>query len=61
MTTLPTENKISKDKNILLVLQNAPDPHAELQYLTDHFCGSVTGNPDDLVTGTDKKFTFAEI
>ncbi|WES99026.1 hypothetical protein P2W68_05270 [Chryseobacterium arthrosphaerae] len=53
MTTLPTENKISKDKNILLVLQNAPDPHAELQYLTDHFCGSVTDNPDDL--GTDKK------
>ncbi|WP_241285774.1 hypothetical protein [Chryseobacterium arthrosphaerae] len=55
MTTLPTENKISKDKNILLVLQNAPDPHAELQYLTDHFCGSVTDNPDDLGTGTDKK------
>ncbi|WP_278381307.1 hypothetical protein [Chryseobacterium arthrosphaerae] len=54
-TLLPTENKISKDKNILLVLQNAPDPNAELQYLTDHFCGSVTGNPDDLGTGTDKK------
>ncbi|WP_312305934.1 hypothetical protein [Chryseobacterium sp.] len=55
MTTLPTENKISKDKNVLLVLQNAPDTNAELQYLTDHFCGSVINSPDDLSTSINKK------
>lgn len=41
MNTLPTENKITKDKNILVVLQNAKDINPELQYLINHFCGSV--------------------
>lgn len=41
MNTLPFENKISKDKNILLVLQSEQDTHTELQYLIDNFCGSV--------------------
>lgn len=42
MTTLSFENKISKDKNILLILQDSRNTSDELQYLIDHFCGFVT-------------------
>ncbi len=39
------ENKIAKDKNILVVLNNRQEINQELQYLIDHFCGTVV---DDL-------------
>lgn len=55
MTTLPTENKISKDKNVLLVLQSNAAPNADLQYLTDHFCGSVINSLADLDATSNKK------
>jgi hypothetical protein len=35
------ENKISKDKNVLVVLNNSQEINAELQYIIDHFCGTV--------------------
>lgn len=47
MTTLPFENKISKDKNLLVVLQNNGDIGSELQYLIDNFCGTVTQSLSD--------------
>lgn len=37
----PTENKISKDKNALIVLKNSNEISSELQYLIDNFCGSI--------------------
>ncbi len=39
------ENKIARDKNILVVLNNRQEINAELQYITDNFCGTVV---DDL-------------
>lgn len=35
------ENKITKDENVLLVLQNTRDESNELEYLIQNFCGSV--------------------
>jgi hypothetical protein len=35
------ENKISKDKNVLVVLNTPQTINSELQYLIDHFCGTV--------------------
>ncbi len=55
MTTLPTENKISKDKNVLLVLQSNAAPNTDLQYLTDYFCGSVINSVADLDATSNKK------
>lgn len=55
MTTLPTENKISKDKNVLLVLQSNAAQNTDLQYLTDHFCGSVINSLADLDATSNKK------
>ncbi|MGE8434734.1 hypothetical protein [Chryseobacterium joostei] len=47
MTTLPFENKISKDKNVLVVLQNDNTINSELQYLIENFCGLVINNLSD--------------
>ncbi|MGU3375716.1 hypothetical protein [Chryseobacterium sp. M5A1_1a] len=47
MTTLPFENKISKDKNVLIVLQNNETTNSDLQYLIDNFCGLVINNLSD--------------
>jgi hypothetical protein len=44
MTTSQTENKISKDKNVLLVLQDDSETNAELLYLIDKFCGKVVNS-----------------
>lgn len=41
ITTSPIENRISKDKNILLVLQDDRETNAELDKLVDKFCGKV--------------------
>lgn len=35
------ENKISKDKNALIILNKSLKINSELQYLIDNFCGSV--------------------
>ncbi|GEN74600.1 hypothetical protein [Chryseobacterium hagamense] len=35
------ENRIARDKNILVVLNNRHKIDQELQYLMDHFCGTV--------------------
>ncbi|PWN61203.1 hypothetical protein [Chryseobacterium viscerum] len=48
MTILPFENKITHDKNILVVLQHDKDINPELQYLIDHFCGSVVNRFSDI-------------
>ncbi|MDJ1502695.1 hypothetical protein [Xanthocytophaga agilis] len=54
MATSQIENKISKDKNILLVLQNDQDTISELQSLINTFCGKVVNSfSDDLVERND--------
>lgn len=55
MTTLPSENKITRDKNILVVLQQDNDINPELQYLMDHFCGSVVNRLSDINTNVSSK------
>lgn len=47
MTTLSFENKITKNKNILVVLQNNGNINPELQYLIDNFCGLITNTLSD--------------
>lgn len=50
------ENKISKAKNILLVLTEAPEYTGELKYLMEHFCGSVITHPSEIgVAITEKR------
>lgn len=41
MSTPNIENKISKNRNILIVLQENIELNSELHYLTENFCGSV--------------------
>lgn len=41
MRTSNIENKISKDKNILIVLQENVELNSELHYLSQNFCGEV--------------------
>ncbi|WP_299680628.1 hypothetical protein [uncultured Dokdonia sp.] len=43
-----TENNISKDKNILLVLSDITDKTDELTYLIEHFCGTVIDNISEI-------------
>lgn len=47
MNILPSENKISKDKNVLIVLKDQQEINSELQYLIDNFCGSVFYDADN--------------
>lgn len=47
MTTLPFENKITKDKNVLVVLQHNENINPELSYLIENFCGSVSTTLSD--------------
>ena len=48
MITSKLENQISKDKNILIILNKDVERHTELQYLMDHFCGSVTNHLSEI-------------
>ena len=48
MITPKLENRITKDKNILIVLNESEDNTAELQYLMDHFCGKVIKNLSEI-------------
>lgn len=54
MNTLPNENKISKNKNVLVVLQNNK-ASSELSYLIDNFCGSVVNSFSDIDAGPNIK------
>lgn len=44
MITSQMENKISKDKNILIVLQDSSEISSELKYLIDTFCGQIVSS-----------------
>ncbi len=55
MTTLPFENKITKDKNILIVLQNNENLNPDLSYLIKNFCGSVINMFDSNIDFNNKK------
>lgn len=55
MTTLPFENKITKDKNILVLLENNRNNSPELQYLIDNFCGSVVHTLSEVNTDFNNK------
>jgi hypothetical protein len=41
------ENRIARDKNVLVVLNNYKETSHELRYLTDHFCGTVVTELND--------------
>jgi hypothetical protein len=44
MNTSQIENKISKDKNVLVVLQGDSDINPDTRYLMDKFCGEVVNS-----------------
>lgn len=50
MTTAKIENKIYKDKNILVVLQDDREINSELHYLIDKFCGTVVNSLSEIQT-----------
>lgn len=58
MTTLPGENKISKDKNILIVLEKNPNSIPELNYLIEKFCGNVVNDFSEITTSLDNKMIY---
>lgn len=56
MITSQVENKITKDKNILVVLQDNSGTSSELKYLIDTFCGIVVKSLSEISTiHSDKK------
>lgn len=55
MSTSNIENKISKDRNILIVLQENIELNSELHYLTENFCGSVVKNLSEIQTSLSDK------
>ncbi|SEO26778.1 hypothetical protein SAMN05444671_0501 [Flavobacterium sp. CF108] len=59
MTKLHTENSISKDKNILLVLQDTIDTSSELGYLVSNFCGKVITDFSEIKTSLNNKTVYA--
>ncbi len=44
MNTSQMENKISKDRNVLVVLQEDKEINLETRYLIDNFCGTVVNS-----------------
>ncbi|REC61646.1 hypothetical protein DRF65_14435 [Chryseobacterium pennae] len=59
MTTLPFENKITKDKNVLVILQNNENINSELQYLINNFCGLVINTFSDTAIDFSNKKIYA--
>lgn len=55
MATLPGENRISKDKNILIVLEKNNNSIIELSYLIEKFCGIVVNDFSEIKTSLDNK------
>jgi hypothetical protein len=58
MMTLPFENRITKDKNILIVLEKNISASSELNYLIEKFCGIVVNNFSEIKTSLDDKMIY---
>lgn len=56
--TLPAENKITKAKNFLIVLQENIESGSELNYLIENFCGTVVNNPSKIPTTPENKIIY---
>jgi len=55
MITSDIENRISKDKNILVVLEKNKQETAELLYTIENFCGTVVKSFSEIQTPFDNK------
>ena len=55
MITSDIENRIARDKNILVVLQNKEQETAELQYTIENFCGTVVKSLSEIEAPLDNK------
>lgn len=55
----PIESIISKDKNILIVLQESIEPNSELQYLIENFCGTVVKSLSEISISLNDKIIYA--
>lgn len=53
--TSDIENRIAKDKNILVVLQNNQEETPDLQYTIENFCGTVVKNLSEIQAPLDNK------
>ncbi|KFF07887.1 hypothetical protein [Flavobacterium hydatis] len=58
MMTLPFENRITKDKNILIVLEKNTSASSELNYLIEKFCGTVVNDFSEIKTSLDDKMIY---
>ncbi|HEY1056520.1 MAG TPA: hypothetical protein VGE24_15345 [Emticicia sp.] len=55
MTKKPTENKIIKDKNVLIALTESTKNPNEFQYLTENFCGIVVKDLAEISSSLNDK------
>lgn len=58
MKTKPIENKISKDRNVLVVLQNDSEIDSEIRYLINNFCGMVVSSFSQIKPGLSSKRVY---
>ncbi|MEM0578572.1 hypothetical protein [Flavobacterium polysaccharolyticum] len=58
MITLPSENRISKEKNILIVLEKNTNANSELNYLIEKFCGIVVNDFSEIKTSFVDKMIY---
>lgn len=59
MITLPGENSICKDKNILIVCKENIEITSELHYLIENFCGIIVENLSEIQTSLNDKIIYA--
>ncbi|MEL1255243.1 hypothetical protein AAEO57_15750 [Flavobacterium sp. DGU38] len=59
MITLPGENSICKDKNVLIVCKENIEVTSELYYLIEKFCGIIVKNISEIRTPLDDKIIYA--
>ncbi|MBW8685228.1 hypothetical protein [Chitinophaga rhizophila] len=59
MNTPQTENRISRDKNVLVVLREALAINVELRDLIDRFCGKVVYSMSDIPAASGKRRIYA--
>lgn len=55
MNTIHGENKISKDKNVLVVLQGDTEVDSEIRHLMNNFCGKVVNSFSEIQPSTNGK------